>query len=195
MVNLDMILMTLPYSLSVITALINTSISTSTFPDIWKTALVKPLPKNASPTLFNEVLKFIEDNHILPKFQSGFRKQRSTNTALLDVVDNMLSSRDSGFATILVLLDFSRAFDSINTSLLLSKMAYYGFDLSTIKWFNSYLSVRSQKVVIERPDGSKINSIPVDLARGVPQGSILGPLLFIIYSSDIKSIITSKHHI
>jgi hypothetical protein len=99
-----------------------------------------------------------------------------------------------GEGSILVLLDFSRAFDTINTTLLLSKLTYYGFESTTVKWFTSYLSKRTQ-FVETRNDGGLISvstALPVD--RGVPQGSILGPLLFILYSADIVGSIRSCNY-
>jgi hypothetical protein len=121
----------------------------------------------------------------LPPKQSGFRKKRSTATALLDVIDDILAAGNEGYATILVLLDYSRAFDTINTTLLLSKLAYYGFDYKTINWFATYLSDRSQRVEVQNTEGLVMSSQEVLTTRGVPQGSILGPILFILYSADI----------
>ncbi|CAK1601335.1 unnamed protein product [Parnassius mnemosyne] len=213
----DMIILTLPAMLKVITATINKSIETSTFPSSWKIALVRPLPKNNDPkdlkdlrpisilpflakilekVIYNQVIKFCDANNILPDLQSGFRKGRSTSTALLDVVDNILTSQDSGRGTILTLLDFSRAFDSINIDLLLSKLSFYGFVTSSIKWFQSYLCGRSQQVILNQPNGSSLVSEQRPLNRGVPQGSILGPLLFIIYTADITNCMHfCKYHL
>jgi hypothetical protein len=216
-ISLDMILMTLPNTLDIITKLVNTSLLTSSFPDAWKQAIVRPLPKVTNPTQLKDlrpvsllpclskviekvvclqVTEYIEKNNILPDVQSGFRKGRSTVTALLDVTDHMLCAQDQGMCTILVLLDFSRAFDCIDTKLLLSKLSYYGFDCSAIKWFDSYLANRSQHVKLTLSDGSSLISESMKLSRGVPQGSILGPILFILYSADITTHIKQcKYHI
>lgn len=210
-INMDMILLTLPLTLPVITAIVNKSILTSTFPSQWKSSIIKPVPKCNNPcqfkdlrpisilpclskvlekVVYNQMFTFSETNKILPALQSGFRKHFSTSTALLNVVDDILTSQDAGCATILTLLDFSRAFDSINITLLLSKLSYYGFGSSTVKWFNSYLSDRMQHVEVQVMDGSFVKSGMVRVDRGVPQGSILGPFLFILYSADIIECVT-----
>lgn len=216
-ITISMIFLTLPVTLDVITALVNASITSSSFPDSWKIAKVLPLPKtlNASdmkdlrpvsilPVLSKvlekvvcaQLVNFLETNRILPDVQSGFRKGRSTTTALLDVTDNILSAQDNGMCTLLVLLDFSRAFDCINVPLLLSKMVFYGFDKDTVKWFESYLSDRTQFVEIRRADGSTVVSRRCSVGRGVPQGSILGPVLFILYCADLIRVIKKcKYHI
>lgn len=211
MISRDMILLTLPSTLKIITAIINSSIREGVFPSMWKSAIVRPIPKKSNPTdlkdlrpisilpylskilekvVYNQVVCYCESNHIFPDLQSGFRKNRSTATALLDVVDNLLSSIDKGKGSILTLLDFSRAFDSINFNVLLSKLTYYGFDSFTVRWFESYLTNRSQRVVLH---GKRAFSHPLDITRGVPQGSILGPLLFIIYSADIVTCINNSN--
>lgn len=216
-VSFDMISLTLPQSLDTITAIINKSIISGKFPTLWKTAIVKPIPKIPNPVeikdlrpisllpclskvlekvVCSQVTEFLEEHNILPDMQSGFRKSRGTNTALLDVTDNILAAQDEGMGTILVLLDFSRAFDSINTSLMLSKLNFYGFDSSVINWFHSYLSERSQYVQIQKDNGEVLRSVEREVRRGVPQGSILGPLLFILYSADIINRIRHcKFHI
>ncbi|CAG9137745.1 unnamed protein product [Plutella xylostella] len=216
-IALNMIVLTLPRTLEIITFLINVSIKTSTFPDLWKIGIVRPIPKKENPASENELrpitlltclskilekavnnqlTQYLEINKILPMVQSGFRKGRSTATALLSVVDDILASQDKGMGTLLTLLDFSRAFDTINVSLLLAKLSYYGFEVSTINWFRSYLTNRSQKVVFTGTHGKTLSSSLLPVTRGVPQGSILGPILFILYSSDIiKCIKYCKYHI
>ncbi|XP_073955689.1 uncharacterized protein [Choristoneura fumiferana] len=217
LIAIDMLLMTLPVTAKILTFIINRSIETMTFPTDWKIAQVTPLPKKPNPAnlsdlrpisilpcaskiiervVCDQLSEYLEKYSILPELQSGFRKGRSTVTALLDVVDNILQAQDAGKSTILVLLDFSRAFDCISIPLLLSKMSYYGFDVTTIKWFSSYLTDRAQTVELRGPGGRALRSSLCPVTRGVPQGSILGPLLFILYSSDIVySIKSSGYHL
>lgn len=216
-ISREMIKLTIPQSLSTITNIINKSIKTNKFPSLWRSAIVRPLPKNSCPQSFKDlrpisilpclskvlervvymqVTDFLESNKILPDLQSGFRAGRGTATALVDVINNIIEARDHGEGTILTLLDFSRAFDSINVSLLLSKLSYYGFECETVKWFASYLTDRLQQVEIRKKDGSSVMSAPKLVPRGIPQGSLLGPILFIIYSADITtSIQDCKYHI
>ena len=216
-ISLDMVIMTLPCTLRALTAIVNMSITTSTFPKLWKQALIRPLPKNNSPNdlkdlrpisilpflskvlekvIYKQVEEYCQKYNIFPELQSGFRRGRGTETAVLNVVDDMLAASDSGMGSILALLDFSRAFDSINITNLLLKLRMYGFEDCTLDWFKSYLTGRYQQVIITNSRGLSRASTNLPVNRGVPQGSILGPLLFILYSADITRVITScKFHL
>lgn len=177
-ITFDMILMTLPRTLSVITDIINTSIKTSKVPTVWKTAFVcryRTVPKINDPlelkdlrpisilpylskilekVVYDQMSARLGTYDMLPEVQTGFRKKRSTSTALHDVIDEVLGAQDAGLGTIMVLLDFSRAFDCINVPLLLSKLHFYGFDIGTIRWFDSYLRDRKQIVKITQNNGN-----------------------------------------
>ena len=215
-ISRDMLILCLPRVLNVITSIINSSITSGRVPRQWKESLVSPLPKVDNPsnlkqlrpisilpylskilekTIFIQLNRYIESNGVLPPLQSGFRRGRGTATALLDVTDNILSDQDEGRGTILTLLDFSRAFDCLSIPLLLSKLSYYGLDHHAVSWFDSYLSERFQSVKLTAADGSTSISEPKLVCRGVPQGSIIGPLLFIVYTADLTRYIkNSKYH-
>ena len=214
-VSLNMVLLTLPQTLYVITAIVNLSIKTGIFPKIWKDSIIKPIPKVSHPTEFKDlrpvsilpfmskilekvvcmqINEYLLSNNILPTKQSGFRAGRSTATAQIDVIDDLLSGQDRGEGSILILLDYSRAFDTINTSLLLAKLKFYGFDDNALKWFASYLTNRSQKVEVTSLNGTKRYSQTSSVSRGVPQGSILGPILFVIYTADLPDCLVSCNY-
>ena len=132
-------------------------------------------------------ISFLTTNSILHPSQSGFRSGHSTNTALLDVSDFILNNMNEGRATAAIFLDLKKAFDTVNHDILISKLHCYGIKGSALNWFISYLTDRSQVVTINShlSDSQNINI-------GVPQGSILGPLLFIIYVNSLPDSVTCK---
>lgn len=200
-ISSKMLKLSSPYVDIYILHIINCCIEQNYFPTLWKTAVGKPLPKNNSPqgfsdirivsilpaiskifekVLYNQIFNYFIEKNILSDKQCGFRKGFSTATALVTMLHDIMTAWDEGSVTALVLLDFSKAFDTIDHRLLCSKLKYYGFDSCAIGLMSSYLRDRSQKIVV-----NGISSGTASILSGVPQGSILGPLLFIIYTTDI----------
>nr|CAI5820590.1 unnamed protein product [Callosobruchus analis] len=136
-------------------------------------------------------MEYLDSKHILPDVQSGFRRGHSCSTALLQIVDDVLSAKDIGEYTVIVLLDFTRAFDTLNHKLLLSILKHIGVDKQTENFFVNYLLYRKQRVMLNGNTSPFLN-----LRSGVPQGSVLGPLLFIIYTSQLEHYLKySKLHL
>ena len=173
----------------------------SIVPSKCKVAKLKPLfkkgsrtdPKNYRPisllpliskifekVVHDQVQAFLETNEILYKYQSGFRGLHSTDTCLTHLNNTILTGFDKGMVTGMILIDLQKAFDTIDHKILLGKLKTLNFSSSSIKWFDSYLSDRYFKVSIDN-EFSK----PATLSCGVPQGSILGPLLFLLYINDM----------
>lgn len=184
--------------------LFNTIITTSRFPDSWKVGRVIPVPKVKSPmtpgdfrpitvlSVFSKIFEIIINNQILEhlhthslisKFQSGFRKYHNTTTLTLEVTEKLRDNLNRKKDSVLIFLDFSKAFDSIVHPVLINKLFnLYSFLPSACNLLYSFLINRSQFVKLNN-DISPMKTI----YRGVPQGSTLGPLLFMLYINDIFS--------
>ena len=191
-----------------VTKMVNLSLSTGVFPSTFKHAIVEPLLKKTGldPTvlsnfrpisklpLLSKILEkvvseqlslFLDQGNIHETFQSGFRKLHSTETALLKVSSDIMMSADSGKCTVLVLLDLSSAFDTVDHQILLRRLRdEVGLSGSVLHWFSSYLSGRSFSVTV-----NQIRSESADLLCGVPQGSVLSPVLFLLYLIPLGKII------
>lgn len=202
-IDKGMIDLILPHLLRHITFIINTCIKKNHFPAAWKIANIIPTAKNSNPVrlsdyrpisilpflskvlekiMHKQLTDFVNVSKILPFTQSGFRSRHSTATALLKVSDDLFRICDKGDTGCLLLLDYSKAFDTLNHRILLEKLQYFGFSDCSLKLMACYLAGRQQRVFIRE---SPSTLLPVD--RGVPQGSILGPLLFSIYTADFKT--------
>ncbi len=199
-----------PAAVPALTHIVNTSLHTGVFPSAFKQARITPLLKKhtLNPTLlgnyrpvsllpfiaktlervvFNQVSAFLTQNNLLDSNQSGFRSGHLTETALLSVVEALRLARAASKSSLLILLDLSAAFDTVNHQILLSTLLKKGISGTALQWFESYLSDRSFKVSW-RGEVSKSQH----LATGVPQGSVLGPLLFSVYMASLGSVI-QKH--
>ena len=186
-----------------LTFIINQSITTGIFPNAWKRARVSPIfkedlrtdPNNYRPisvlpvvsklierVVFNQLYEYLNSNNLLTESQSGFRPMFSTETALLEAMNEWLWNIDDSLLNGVIFLDLKKAFDTMDHAILLGKLKLCGVSSQSLNWFQSYLSDRKQQTFI---DG--VQSDFCNITCGIPQGSILGPLLFTIYINDLPS--------
>lgn len=179
----------------------NKSLQQGTFPNNMKTAIVTPLykgnekteiinyrPISLLPTIskileklvHTRITKFLLKHKVFFEGQYGFRKNRSTTDAILDLTGNVLENMNRGHYTMCLFLDMSKAFDSLNLDTILKKLEFYGIRGITLSWFKSYLTDRQIKV-----NFMKQISKPYKVTYGTPQGSVLGPLIYIILANDL----------
>ena len=201
--NLDILLPT-------ITNIINTSLTTGIVPPDLKTAIVKPLLKKPSldknllknyrpisnlpflskileKVVLHKLLSHLQENNLSNPFQSAYRQGRSTETILLRIVNDILSSLDNDNISVLLLLDLSAAFDTLDHQILLSRLnSAFGIQSTALQWFHSYLSDRYQSTSVNNSSSS-----PSQLMYGVPQGSVLGPILFVLYTTPLSNTIAN----
>ncbi|KAI5751709.1 hypothetical protein M8J77_010196 [Diaphorina citri] len=210
-IDIRMLKLSLPHILPAVTHVFNESLTSGVFPSSWCSAEVVPLNKVVSPASCGDyrpvailpvlskaleriatlqMLQYIEYFNIMDPYQSGFRRQHSTATALVKVTDDIRLALDTRKVTVLVLLDMSKAFDSVDFDVLLAMLGRVRFSSSALSWIESYLRGRRQRV---KQHGQV--SDWKDISSGVPQGSVAGPLLFSLYISGIQHVFQfCKYH-
>lgn len=191
--------------------IVNKSFAQGIFPSLLKIAKVHPKfkqgdrkqPSNYRPIsllstfskiiekiVLNRLLLHIKSFNILTIHQHGFTPGRSTVTALISLIEELIDNIESGNTATTILLDYSKAFDCLNHEMLMKKLEGIGVTGVALTWFKSYLEGRTQVVEVSYTDNGTTQTIRSDmqnLDRGVPQGSVLGPVLYIIFTSDMPN--------
>jgi hypothetical protein len=201
-----------PFIVPFLTSIINDCITQSYFPNLWKVAVVRPIPKVPQPqhvsdfrpisilpclskvlerVILNQIQEFVASKNLLSEFQSGFRAGYGTDTAMLKVVHDLATAMDKGEASIIVSLDLRKAFDCVDHKKLLYKLNQkFHFSSLSCSLLESYLSDRWQCVQAN----DEISGL-VSVTSGTPQGGILSAMLFSLFINDISEILDINYHL
>ena len=152
-------------------------------------ALLCFLSKALEKIAHTQITEYLNKNNLHDPFQTGFRRHHSTQTALIKITDDIRMAIDKKKITLLLLFDFSIAFDTISPTKLLSKLRQLGFSRMALLWIKSYLLQNRTQIAISKNNG---NSEWLETNLGVPQGSVLGSLLFSLYVNDLKNVLDGK---
>ena len=210
-IPVDIMKLTINQTASVLAKIVNKSFTEGKVPNLLKIAKVSPVFKSGDKSIisnyrpisilpsfskifeklvYNRLINYLNKYCVLSNNQYGFRSNYSTSLAILEMVDKISEAIDNKYYSLGIFIDLSKAFDTINHDIMLGKLEYYGIRGQALSWFKSYLQNRSQYVTY---NGCESPHLPISC--GVPQGSILGPILFLIYINDIINVSELLHSI
>ena len=190
-----------------LTYLFNCSLSSGIFPDEWKTAKVVPLFKGGNKEnvenyrpisllplpgkilekiVHSRLTDYFDQTNFISENQGGFRKGFSTTSIIADLTDDLFNGINEGLTTMAAFIDLKKAFDTVDTNILIRKLEHAGIRNLTLKWCQNYLTDRAQKTI-----ANGITSPSLPITCGVPQGSVLGPLFFLVFINDVEGALTN----